>query len=266
MKKQLVVLSATAALLTTGLLGATTNVEAKAVELKATHMIMTERETGKEIAEHMDDFTRQLLEWEAQGIDPNHSAALEKMLAAIEASIDNQFFASVHIDREKRKLGTLVFSFTQEPSIELQQQLTQLKDEHTELELRVVKYTEAELFTKQNEIHQKWDQLAKEGIQITVVGSDIIENLVSVGIYPYSEAHASRLSDLFGEMIKVVEEPPASTLDMQVTSAGSSALEADLSRDLVAEVTTQQEEATAVKQGLFQKLLNWVKGIFTFSK
>lgn len=247
MIKKVLILSIATTLFMAGILGTTSIVDANSLERNPNQPV------SHEVSEDLDEFTRQVLEWEAQGIDANHNVVREKMMAAIKASSDNQYFASMHIDREQRILGTLVFSFTQEPSEKLKDKLMSLKDELAEIEIRVVKYTQEQLYAKQDEVHRKWDQLAEEGIKITFVSSDIINDAVEIGIYPYEETHAKRLKELFGEMIRVAEQPPATTLDMQMSGMAT----ADM-----AEVTVLEQEPLKIKQNVFQRLWSWVTSLF----
>ncbi|WP_202079841.1 hypothetical protein [Caldalkalibacillus salinus] len=209
-------------------------------------------------AEEEADFTEQLMEWEAAGIDANHTATIENLRAYIDANIDPGTFAGLHIDRDERLLGTIVLSFTEEVSEETKQDMEALLSENARLQIRIVDYTEQDLMAKQEEINKVFindDGYITEDIKMDHAGVDMINNVVEIGIRPFNEETAQVVYDRFGdEMINVVEGHALTPFDAAEGVAEASAgggLEAELPKEAV---PMPMEKQT---QGVFQQMMTW---------
>ncbi|MRH43511.1 hypothetical protein GH741_12560 [Aquibacillus halophilus] len=174
------------------------------------------------------DLTEKILEWEKQGIDPNHSEVIDKIRDYIEKNIDDGIFASLHIDREERDLGILVFSFTEPIAEEHKQAMEQFLTEHAEIQFREVEYTEDQLLAKLEEMD--FEDFKDEGITIHHTSLDTIGNKIEVGISPYSEENVNVIKEQYGyEMITVVESDQSAVLEdnEQAETANTDETQAD---------------------------------------
>ena len=156
-------------------------------------------------------FTKHVMEWEEQGIDANHTEVRNAVLDYIEQHIEPGVFASLHIDREERPLGILVYSFTEPISEEHQQAMRELVSEPAKIAFREVTYTEDELIEKQREVDAQVFEL--EDITVYHTSLDIIGNQIEIGVEEPTEEVVQKLHELFGEeMISVVQGMQATLL------------------------------------------------------
>ncbi|GAA0379111.1 hypothetical protein [Bacillus horti] len=223
---------------------------------------------GHALANEEKSFEELLVEWEAAGLDTNHTEAIEKIKAYVEQNIEPGVFASLHIDREQDPFGVVVLSFTKELSEAQKEEIAKLAEEPSEISIRVVEYTEQELNAKQAEIDKAvFEEGALKDLGITVyhTGTDIINNKVELGIDPFNEANVKAVKDYFGnpDYLNVVEGHQAHTLESSV-NAGEATEDAEQAVPISAEVDVMPISAVdeAEKQGFFAKIWAWFSGIF----
>ncbi|MBU9713873.1 hypothetical protein [Evansella tamaricis] len=202
-------------------------------------------------------FEERLMEWEAEGIDVNHTEAIENVREYISQMERRDTFASLHIDREERELGIIVLSFTEEVSPIVVEEIEAIVEDPAQVSFRVVSFTEQELIEKQREIDGVvfGDEFAeKEGISVFHTATDIINNKVEIGISPFNEETVETMETYFGtDMIRVVEGQQAQLL---IGEDASNSLEGDA----VGEEASLEHQGD--KQGLFSRLLNWLRSLF----
>ncbi len=195
----------------------------------------------------VDSFTEQMQVWEEQGVDPNHTEVTENIMDYIDENIEDDVFVSMHIDREQRDLGVLVFSFIEQISEEAKQDIKNLVEEPAEIELREVTYTESELTKKQEEIDLS--EFEDRGITIHHTGVDVINNQVDVGILPFNEENAQIIYDEYGaEMVQVVEGVDAQLLDVSTRDENAKQV--------------KTEDNKNVFQTFFLSIRNWFNNLF----
>ncbi|SET01419.1 hypothetical protein SAMN05216389_104169 [Oceanobacillus limi] len=193
------------------------------------------------------DLTEKMKGWENQGIDPNHSEVIEEIRMYIESNFDPEVFASLHIDREKRALGTIVISFTEQPANEKQKEMEALLDEHAEIEFQKVDFTENELVQKQKEVDK--NEFGNGETFVTHTSVDIITNRVEVGIDPYNEETVASIYKKYGdEKVIVVEGKQATALN-------------DMGENELVERNDRAKEGNWVER-LITSISRWVKNIF----
>ena len=142
--------------------------------------------------------------------------SMENVQAYVDDHIDSRIFASIHLDW-KREYPTIILSVTEPLSERQQSELQQLVAKPTELEIRIVDYSEDELLQKQAEI--KMDAFEEEGVTIWHTGIDVYSNRVEIGIEPFNEKTAQRVYDQYGdEMITVTKGHEVTTMDLPVSS------------------------------------------------
>lgn len=188
------------------------------------------------------------------GYDINHYETINKLQNFIKNNIDDQIFASLHIDREERTSGTIVLSFTEELSPAMKEEMKAFVEEPAEVTFRLVNYTENQLIEKQREIDTAIFEnqvFEAEGISVYHTATDVINNKLNIGISPFNADTTQIVYDYFGsDMIEVVEG-----VEFQLLT--------EVVDDTVEEVTTisvdvEKEE----KQGFFAKIWNWLSQLF----
>jgi hypothetical protein len=200
---------------------------------------------------HADDFTDNVIEWEKEGVDLNHTESTEIVLAYINDHLSDSF-ASMHIDRTDNDLGLLVFSFINPIDKAHKEEMEQLVKEPTDIIFRNVDYTEQALSEKQAEIDAERTWFEEKGISLLHTGVDIIGNQVEIGVLPYTNETAQLIYDEFGEdMIHVVE---GQEIDLLVNESNLSAKNDHLN----------EAEANEVKDehSIFQHVLNFFRQLF----
>lgn len=204
-----------------------------------------------------DPLIEQLQQWEEQGIDPNHMDVIDAIRSYLDAHIDDDVFAGLHIDREEKELGIVVLSFTEDIGEEHKQALKAMETEHTEIRIREVDYSEQELKSKQAEID--FDAFEHEGITIYHTGIDVISNRVEIGISPYSEENAEKVYERYGrDMIQVVEGEAATT-EAGVNTAGK----ADVEQDDAESIGNEVEDDKNAFQKFFSTIIQWFSKLFS---
>ncbi|UCZ52443.1 hypothetical protein LGQ02_16605 [Bacillus shivajii] len=199
--------------------------------------------------EELDSFTEKLQDWEEEGIDSNHTEVIEALRNYIFEQIDDDVFASLHIDREQRDLGVIVLSFTEEINDEHKEQLKSLAEDPAELVFRIVDYTEDELIEKQREIDL--NAFEADGIEIHYTSVDVVGNTVEVGISPFNETNRQMIYDHHGsDMVNVV----AGEKVMPFNEGESIVVE-----DQLVEKDVQNQNFF---QSLFQSIRSWFSNIF----
>ncbi|UTR16086.1 hypothetical protein MM221_05860 [Salipaludibacillus sp. LMS25] len=155
---------------------------------------------------HADDFTDNVIEWEKEGVDPNHTESVNNVLTYIDDHYISDSFASMYIDRTDDDFGVLVFSFINPIDDTHKKKMEQLVMEPTNILFRDVSYTEQALSEKQGEIDAAWRWFEESGISLYHTGVNIIDDHVEIGISPYTSETAQLIYDEFGEdMVHVVE-------------------------------------------------------------
>ncbi|WP_163538356.1 hypothetical protein [Gracilibacillus sp. YIM 98692] len=173
-------------------------------------------EHGVSAEANSDGLTKQIRDWEEEGIDPNHHEARDSVLDYISEHL-SETYAGMYIDREQRDLGVMVFLFTEPVAEHHTQEMQGLIQGPAEIEFKEVAYTEEELRDKQKKIDSNGFEY--EAFTITHTGVDIKNTIVEIGIDPYTEENAQTLYDQFGEeQIEIVEGKPVTTLEMETTS------------------------------------------------
>lgn len=212
--------------------------------------------SGQAQAGETKSLEEQLQEWEAAGIDVNHTEAIEKIREYIAQNVDSGTFSSLHIDREN-PLGVIVLSFTKEISPQMQEEIEALAEKPAEVSFRVVKYTEEQLMAKQKEIDEavfEQEVFKKDGFMVYHTSTDIINNKVEVGISPFNEQTAQIVYDKFGsDMVQVVEGH-----EVQLENAEDSAQEVEA---VIMHATEEPQEQPQDK-GFFAKIWTWFVGLF----
>lgn len=166
--------------------------------------------------EETSSMTEKIQEWEQQGVDPNHTEAVEKLRRYVEEHFSDGEFASLHISREERKLGTIILSFTSMPSEAQQEEMRALVEEPAQVEFREAAFTEEQLTSKQQEVDQAIfeEKRFEDQFQVHSTSVDIINNRVQIGINERTEENIQTLEDAFGrEWIEVVETEAPQTFD-----------------------------------------------------
>lgn len=203
-----------------------------------------------------DPFTEQMQEWEEQGIDPNHTEVVEAVRGYIDKHINDDVFASLHIDREEKELGIIVLSFTEDIAKHHKQALKALETEQSKISFREVEYTEDELISKQAEID--FHAFENEGIKIYHTGIDVIGNQVEIGISPYNEENAEIVYDRYGtDMITVVEGAQATAEAAVDTAQQIEEKQNDT------ELQTEDEDNKNGFQKFFSSIIQWFSNLFT---
>ncbi|WP_280769588.1 hypothetical protein [Salipaludibacillus daqingensis] len=162
-----------------------------------------------------DEFTEQIMKWEEEGIDPNHTEATEQVLAYIEDHLADSY-VSMYIDRSDRELGVLVFAFQEEVSEEHKEKMHQVVEEPAEIDFLKITYTEEELLAKQSEIDS--DGFERGNYTIHHTNPDVFKGKVQVGIDPFIEENAQRIYEQYGhEMVEVVEGFEVTMLEVEAS-------------------------------------------------
>lgn len=193
---------------------------------------------------------RQIVEWEEDGIDINHTTVIEKINNYIDEKVDKTIFASLHIDREEDPKGKIVPSFTEEPSESVKSELNALTEGTVELIFRVVAYTEEELMKKQAEIDKAVFEnkvFEDKGIEVYHTGVNVITNKLEIGIAPFTEENVKFVRDYFNdEKIDVVEG-----LKIQLLTSEN--------KDASDEASEKLEEEN---NNFFKKIIDWFRNLF----
>ncbi|MDG5788020.1 hypothetical protein QA612_11015 [Evansella sp. AB-P1] len=226
-------------------------------------------DTGEEAPDDMDDFTRQILEWEKEGIDPNHTEVIENVRNYISKNIPKEIYSSLHIDREENELGTIVLSFTEPIEATHEEALKELVVDPAELTIRLVDFSEKELMEKQMEIDL--NEFSDQGLNIYFTSVNVFENKVEVGISPFNEENIQLIYERYGsEMLHVIEGHQAR---LMIEDDTADSIQEDTLL-MVEEVTTTSDEtgATLLKsdeekeqnvfQRIFQSIRDWFSSLF----
>ncbi|WP_058306220.1 hypothetical protein [Gracilibacillus massiliensis] len=199
-----------------------------------------------------EGLTKDIVELEEDGVDPNHTQAREKVLDYIDANVSDTY-AGMYIDREERDLGVLVFLFTEELSNHHKEQIESLIEEPAEVSFKQVAYTEQELMEKQDKINE--DGLEYDEFSIYNTGIDIINTKIEIGIDPYSEGNAQVLYDKYGKgLINVIEGSKASTLELRPLNTAE--------ESNVKTLKTEEDNSNEEELNFFQKVIESIKSWF----
>ncbi|MFC0473393.1 hypothetical protein ACFFHM_23525 [Halalkalibacter kiskunsagensis] len=194
-----------------------------------------------------------LMDWEESGIDSNHIEAIDTIRNYLDKHVDDQIFSSLHIDREERPFGIIVLSFTKELSIDKKQEIEALIEEPSEVEFRVVTYTEQELLEKQHKIDSAIFEkhvFNEEEITVYHTGINIITNKIEIGISPYNELTSQSAKNYFNsDMIEVVEGGEAVLLDTELNEEVQ----------VLMPISTNENDTNI---GVFSKIKEWFVGLF----
>lgn len=193
--------------------------------------------------EDREDFEDQLLEWEEQGIDPNHMDVIEEIKSYMEQNISAE--PSLHIDREERDLGNIIISTTSPLEEEHKEAMRKLTEEPAEIAFREVAFREEELQNKQAEIDM--NSFEDEDINIHHTSVSITDNIVEVGIEPFNAKNAQLVYEEYGEdRIEVVEGHEATTLDTENSS----------------DEMVENEQDQSNHMNFIQRVSNWFTSLF----
>lgn len=193
----------------------------------------------------------EILHFEESDVDFNHIEVIEKINQYVEEHVDDDMFASLHIDRMENPKGKIVLSFTEEPTEQMKEELTALADGSVELVFRVVPYTEEELMEKQNEINDavfKEKIFEDEGINVYFTSVDIIHNKVEIGIFPYTVETKTIVKEYFNDdMVEVVKGDEVQLL-----------IDKGDGDDEKIEKNDKEE-----KVNFLHKIINWLRNLFS---
>lgn len=212
--------------------------------------------TGQTFADDNADksFEELLMEWEEEGIDANHTDAIDKIRNYLHANVASNIFSSLHIEREERPLGVIVLSFTEEISEDMKNDIASLVEEPAKVDFRVVEYSEEQLNTFQDEVNSAAFEnkvFEDEGITVHHTSTNIFTNKMEIGISPYTEENIKVVYDYFdNDMLDVVEGFEAQTL----TEASDDAIDTE---DALA-----VDEEPVANVGFFTRIWNWLVGLF----
>ncbi|MBU9720082.1 MULTISPECIES: hypothetical protein [Bacillaceae] len=192
--------------------------------------------------------------------------------------MDPSQFASLHLDYEQNPAGTIILSFTVEPSDEVKKEIEALvADDPGDVAFRVVPYTEKELMEKQREIdHAVFEEnvLEDKGISVYYTSPDIINSRVEVGISPFNEETVAVIHELFGdEMVEVVEGQQPQLLigddaigNKEMAVVEDPVLQDALDDEVEIQIMSSDSELDVMdsgeEPGFFARIWNWFIGLF----
>ncbi|KUO61927.1 MAG: hypothetical protein APF84_04655 [Gracilibacter sp. BRH_c7a] len=141
-----------------------------------------------------------------QGEAPDYKNSIGDIQAYINENIDDELFASLHIDRDKDGKEIVVLSFTQVIEASQKKDILALADNPSLIVFRTVDFSEKDLAQKQKEIDQSWKSFEEKGIKIYTTAVNVFKNRVEIGINPYNEETIAEIHQAFGrEMIDIIQ-------------------------------------------------------------